>query len=421
MNKVLVISFDHFREGEPNRSYAVSHFISHAMVQPNYGVDFTISHLAINMSSTINKSLETILAAILKEFDPKAYNLIAISAYVWNEFLINPLIDKIKCSGFKGFIALGGYQISYSDKQKLHRYYPKADVFFVGYAEQTFLEFVSTNRPKLIYEAKDIDFSGIPSPYLNGYIHVQQGQEKVRWETKRGCFYSCNFCAHKELGSNGTQRSVHFHHMMKLKNELFFFKKNMVKRINVLDPLFNTGNSYLDVMHLIAEMSMSSEFTFQVRLENIPHKEDELDRFMSYAKSINCTMEFGIQTLQENEWKTIGRNNNLRLINKNLNLFNNANLRYEASLIYGLPNQTVSSFKENITRLQDMGCKKITAWPLMLLRGTKLFEDKDKYNLIEKSTGDFNIPTVISSNSFGFDEWLEMKSIADSLSGNDRI
>ena len=143
--------------------------------------------------------------------------------------------------------------------------------------------------------------------------------------------------------------------MMKIKNELLFFKEKKVKRINLLDPVFNSGNSYLDVMHLIAEMSMSSEFAFQVRLENIPHKEDELDRFMSYAKSINCTMEFGIQTLQENEWKTIGRNNNLRLINKNLNLCNIANVQYEASLIYGLPKQTVSSFKENILRLQDMG------------------------------------------------------------------
>jgi radical SAM superfamily enzyme YgiQ (UPF0313 family) len=421
MNKVLVISFDLIRDGEPRESYAVSHIVDYAMQQLNYKIDYLIEHLTIDMNKTLSNSLDENLDMLMKEFSPKEYNIIAISAYVWNEYLLNPFISRIKKNGFNGIIALGGYQISYSNKEKLREYYPQADTFFVGYSEHSFHEFLSTKSNTEIYENKNGDFSCLSSPYLNNYIKIEEGQQRLRWETKRGCYYSCNFCAHKEFGSIGTKPSIHRHETEKVKDELNLFKKMKVKRINVLDPLFNIGNTYLNVMHLIADSNMDSEFTFQVRLENIPHKEVEFYRFMEYSKSINCTMEFGIQTLQEKEWKTIGRHNNLGLIMKNLSLFNNSNIKYEASLIYGLPHQTVSSFKESISRLKDMGCKKITAWPLMLLRGTKLFEDKDKYNLIEKSTGEFNIPTVVSSDSFGYDEWLEMKSIADSLSKNDRI
>jgi len=422
MNRVLLISFDLLRDGEPPKSYAVSHIVSYAKSQPNNNIDFTIEHLTLDMTSFIEKNQFEIINECLTKFNPREFDIIAISAYVWNEFIISPLIGKIKDNSFKGNIVLGGYQITYtSGAAKLKDLYPQADSFILGYAEQSFHELISSEKFKTDYHSNVSDFTHLNSPYLSKQIHIEQKQQKIRWETKRGCLYSCKFCAHKEIGELGTKTSVIQHQLEKVDNELDLFKSKSVKRINVLDPLFNVGRSYLEVLKKIIEKEMTSEFTFQIRLENIKTINGDREMFIEYSKSINCILEIGIQTLQENEWEVIGRNNNIGLIRSNLEIFNKNNINYEASLIYGLPNQTVKSFKDSISKLKDLGCKKITAWPLMLLRGTDIYHQKETLNLNEKILGDYNIPTVISSNSYTYDDWLEMQSIAIDLTTNPRF
>lgn len=51
----------------------------------------------------------------------------------------------------------------------------------------------------------------------------------------------------------------------------------------------------------------------------------------------------------------------------------------------------------------------------MLLRGTGLFEQRTQFGFNEEVLGDFNIPTVTSSDSFSKDDWLQMQAIAESL------
>lgn len=41
--------------------------------------------------------------------------------------------------------------------------------------------------------------------------------------------------------------------------------------------------------------------------------------------------------------------------------------------------------------------------------------------MIEKEIGDYHIPTVVSSNSFTENDWLEMKNIANELNSNCRF
>ncbi len=59
--------------------------------------------------------------------------------------------------------------------------------------------------------------------------------------------------------------------------------------------------------------------------------------------------------------------------------------------------------------------KKICAYPLMLLKGTELYAQKDKWGLKEMPLGDYQIPTVCESNSFSYDEWTMMDNLASKL------
>lgn len=130
---------------------------------------------------------------------------------------------------------------------------------------------------------------------------------------------------------------------------------------------------------------------------------------------MNVYLEFGIQTIHDEELLPINRRNNRHIIENILQRLNSSGIAYEVSLIYGLPNQTYSSFKGTIEFLKFNDCSLIKAYPLMLLKGTELYAMRDKWNFKEKVMGDFHIPVVVSSNSFNENEWSRMKELAESL------
>lgn len=63
---------------------------------------------------------------------------LAIGAYIWNERFIQDIIRRVR-PNFPGRIILGGPQISYI-KSDIESYYPNADVFIRGYAEEALVQ-----------------------------------------------------------------------------------------------------------------------------------------------------------------------------------------------------------------------------------------------------------------------------------------
>lgn len=61
-------------------------------------------------------------------------------------------------------------------------------------------------------------------------------------------------------------------------------------------------------------------------------------------------------------------------------------IEHEVSLIFGLPHQSVTSFCRDIEIISELSpAAKINAFPLMLLRGTPLFDARNRLELIEKA------------------------------------
>ena len=87
---------------------------------------------------------------------------------------------------------------------------------------------------------------------------------------------------------------------------------------------------------------------------------------------------------------------------------------FRVSLIYGLPEQTVGSFQATIEWCRSRGIERISAFPLMLLRGTALERERGRWSLVEN---DAPIPVVVESSTFTRDDWLRMKAIAEALPG----
>lgn len=415
MKKCIIVSFDLIREGEVEQSLSTASIISFLRRKEGYNSAFQIEHISLNMLTMPLNSI-AYFEDRFRLVDFAKIDTLAVSAYIWNEYLLVPFIKFVRTNGFRGKIVMGGYQISYSNAQQLAIDYPFADIFISGYGELSMLTAIETpfvNEKTFLNE--QLSFGELSSPYLTGDITVTNGQPMLRFETKRGCPYRCTFCAHRDLSTN----KVHRHPLEKVFEEIAFFKDKNVKRINILDPIFNVGKDYLTILKEMVRVGLHAEITLQTRFEQITG--DAGQEFINLCEQLNVTLEFGLQTVVEKEYSVINRRNDPKKVKTAMELVNSSSIKHEISLIYGLPNQTPDSFRTSIEFAREMGAKDIKAWPLMLLKGTELHDEKQKWGMREKVVGEFDIPLVVESNSFTENQWWEMREIAESLLPSHRI
>ncbi len=413
MKNLLIISFDLTRKGESRMPLAIGSMLSFIKKDKNYGTQFQIKHLSINMLQSPQKIQIEDFEYQLLVYDFSKFDFLALSAYVWNEYLTNDLITHLrKNHGFRGKVILGGYQISYSEN--LQAEYPDCQHFIQGHGEQPLVDILNNDTTSTILK-RPVDFSTIPSPYLTGEIQIEPFQKRLRMETKRGCPYRCSFCAHRDLVLN----KVYKHDLEKVFRELTLFKTKQVQKINIIDPIFNVGKEYLQVMKEMVNINLNSLISVQARFETIFGERGE--QFLDLCEQLNIHLEFGLQTANEIESSIIKRKNHPRKIKLAMDKLNARNIPYEISLIYGLPMQTLDSFKQSIDFVFENGCQSVTAFPLMLLKGTELYQQKATFGFVEQSQGIYDIPTVIRSDSFTEYEWLEMAAIAEGLMVNERV
>ena len=273
---------------------------------------------------------------------------IAFGVYVWCEDIIKSILTSLRSNNFEGRIILGGPQISYS-KSGLERIYPEADVFVRGYGEFALGELL-TKSGKIshtgVHFAGDydlelqtvVDLDLCPSPWLNGVINLVN-QPFIRWETQRGCQFSCGFCQHKEAGARLPKHKFHFG---RIEKEIDLFCKNNVKDIAVLDPIFNSGKQAVEILKQFHKNKFKGRLSLQCRAEMIT------DEFIHYASLLDVRLEFGLQTIHQNEGAAVNRKNNMKKVQENIIKVSDAGIDHEVSVIYGLPEQRLTSFIKTI-------------------------------------------------------------------------
>lgn len=416
MTHTLLISFDLIRPGELAKPLAIASLLAHQRSQERMRERMQVEHLSINMLDHGGSATPEQFEAQLARLDVIRFDAIALSAYIWNEYLTNGIIALLRRLGFRGKVVLGGYQITYGNQAELLRRYPDCQVFISGQAEQAFTELPDhLHAEGPVFVNVPVDFTELASPYLTGELPVPLGAGMVRLETKRGCPYRCSFCAHRDL----TTHRVHKHPLEKVFQELAFLAERRVQRVNILDPIFNAGKECLEVMQEIVRLRARSTFTLQSRFENI--RGEQGDAFLDLCTQSNFHLEFGLQTTEHAVSKHIDRANRIDLVDAAIVRLVERDIPFEVSLIYGLPGQTLESFQRSIDHLLAKGCTDIKAWPLMLLPGTKLYDQKEHWGMREDSIGEFKIPVVTESNSFTNDEWEAMDRLAKNLLPANRL
>ena len=114
--------------------------------------------------------------------------------------------------------------------------------------------------------------------------------------------------------------------------------------------------------------------------------------------------------------KAIRRMNHLGKAEKALQAVQTLGIPHEVSLIFGLPEQTLSSFMASVQWCLERKVPVIKAFPLMLLRGTELERNRETWALVEEAGP---MPCVIQSNTFSHEDWLAMERLSTALKNSE--
>jgi radical SAM superfamily enzyme YgiQ (UPF0313 family) len=241
-------------------------------------------------------------------------------------------------------------------------------------------------------------------------------------ETKRGCPFTCAFCQHKDSYEKRLKCNE-----ARIEKEIQAMVAQGITDVLIVDPIFNSGNNYQAVLQGFLRHGFKGRLSLQSRFEMV--REDYLDLCLQLLSSgVQLELEIGIQTVMPTESKVIRRKNNLKKVVQIGERLKGYGIPFEVSLIYGLPLQTLDSFCETVDWVREfLKPDLLHAWPLMLLKGTEMYDLKDEFGLVEKYLDEdleeiderrqyAGIPHVVQSSSFTETEWHKMKKLALTLS-----
>ena len=397
MKNLLLISFNVVRDKEPKTPYSIAALMASLKSDKRYGTVFEAKHFPINIRKK-KYSAAQVVEILQAQYQLDKFQFIAISDFVWCTALVIPVIKRLHEIGWKGKTIVGGCQPTSTPPDKIEEYYGEVDFVIKGFAEDSLLELL-TNEPagqKVLF--REPKYEILPSVYLSKEIKLTDFQAMIRWETKRGCAYKCDFCEWKNYNPKG-RRFVDLP-KERLVAELELFKKHMIGKINVLDAEFNVGKQYLG---LLREMiRVPTVFSLQIRLELL-NKKGGREFLELCSMGGNIVLECGIQSIHEDELRFLGRHQRIDDMEKALKQIRHYQIPFFVDLISRIPGQTNESLKESLHFLHKCGVKRdrIRIYHLRVPRGSEMEKNKSEYGIIEENETDvspYGIPVVVGSN-----------------------
>lgn len=249
-----------------------------------------------------------------------------------------------------------------------------------GIVTRNYVSPVSSRLPEL---------SRLHSPFLTGEADdILRNYDSVLWELTRGCPFACAFC----FESRG-RRTVRDYPLDRIQKELDYLIKKDVCNVFVLDPTFNLNPERAKtIMRLLLRKAPAHmHFTFEIRAELV---DDELaDMFAE----LNCSLQIGLQSCDEEVLKTIGRHFDRELFTEKVHLLSSRGAAFGLDIIIGLPKDNLKRFRNTVNYAVSLMPSNIDCFLLSLLPGTELAMKAEEYGLVP---GDDVERTIDSTPSF---------------------
>ncbi|MBQ8584428.1 MAG: radical SAM family heme chaperone HemW [Clostridia bacterium] len=187
----------------------------------------------------------------------------------------------------------------------------------------------------------------------------------------RKCAY-CDFCSFA-----GVDGSIISEYADALASEILSYRERGFKVDTVFfgggTPSLLSPEDFRKIMRAVRESFLLSDEA-EITLEANPKTLDrnKLEAFV--ASGVN-RISLGLQSIHENELKTLGRIHSYSEFLETYRLCREAGIdNVNVDLMYGLPGQTVESFKETLRAVIDLSPEHISVYGLILEEGTPLYE-----------------------------------------------
>ena len=384
--RALFITIDYHKDDEIKESFSIASILSYCK---NKCLDWETSTISINANGDVSKELERIRLRLSDN------DYIFFGLYTWSQkYALQIISYKMERNVF----IFGGYNVCSNNIQKLQADYPLVDHFVIGYAEESIYRLISgyTDEKMLNHT---VEKENLGSIYTNEILKFDKSIRTIRFYSKLGCLYQCEYCAHRDVNSNQLLSVP----LDKVKRELDYIKELDIHKVNFIDPTFNLQTNYLEVTKYLVVIQFPFLVSLQVSFNLIT------DEFLDLCANINCVLEFGIQDIDETITENVKRKQDIQLVNSVVSKLNSRGIKHEISFIYGLPYQTIDSIENDINWVKDhidhKLCK-VVFNRLMLLPGTVLFNRKSEYSYVEEEIN--GIPFIMESKWIKKDEMISL-------------
>jgi oxygen-independent coproporphyrinogen-3 oxidase len=192
---------------------------------------------------------------------------------------------------------------------------------------------------------------------------------------KKKCNY-CDFCSYSDLDSDTREGYI-----KALIREILSYRKE--ERIKADTVFFGGGTPSLllpeefgaicDAIEYSFEINRDAEFTIEANPKTLT--KEKLSSYIS--RGVN-RISIGLQTIHENERKMLGRIHNLDDFLHSYKIVCDAGItNISVDLMFGIPEQTIESFRESIDFVASSGVNHISLYGLIVEEGTPFFETLD--------------------------------------------
>ncbi|MDA8412839.1 MAG: radical SAM protein [Desulfobacteraceae bacterium] len=214
------------------------------------------------------------------------------------------------------------------------------------------------------------NLDAIPSPWLNGTLDVDL-YPGILWQLSRGCGFACDFCF-----DSRDRHGVRRFSLERIEAELRHFASHAVSQVFVLDSTFNQDQRRAKtILRLIKKIAPHIHFHFEVRSEFIDREMAEL------FAGITCSLQIGLQSADPRVLKQVGRAFRRDDFVSRTMLLNESGAVFGFDLMYGLPGDTLSGFRDSLEFALGLYPNHLDIFPLAILPGTALAGRADSIGL----------------------------------------
>jgi radical SAM superfamily enzyme YgiQ (UPF0313 family) len=381
-------------------------------------------------------------------------DVVGLSIYYWNLNQNQYVVDQLrKKFGNKVVIVLGGPCID-TDPKEQHKYltkiFPQANALIVNEGEIGFsniIKKVLSNKENTFKNPIDgvvflknnelvkglqlgltLDLATMGSPYLSGLMDdFMNSDYHPLIQSSRFCPYTCAFCV-----SGKNRGKLRGYPIEQVEEELRYVSKKYSDRphhvMYLTDENFGILKRDVEIAHIIRKCKEDYGFPQSVFFYN-----DK--RFTGTSRSVieilgglnQYGMCLSLQTENPNTLKAINRVNvTAEQIDDAISWASARDIPASTELIFGLPHETRDGFIDLMNRSIGRGFDTVKVNNLFVMDGIELnrpdvrkkYGIKTKYRLLGTNYGAHNgnflaehEEVVVSSNSFSYEDFLEVRSL----------